>query len=688
MAREKFIQKCDQIIACSFYAMIYFLPISSYLAETGANVSILTYMFKHIAIFLNDLDALKARHAPVTLKTKILTFFRAFKPVATPINRPVALWLMFCGISVIFGDYFYFRLEYRAFFGKVLQSVYIFFVFTEVMRTKKRILIFTRVMAVSFALVCIAGIYQHFTGVEFLRGSDLVQGRVTSSFKAPNDLAAYIILILPVIVSLFYDPRMVRLKRPLAQDRGVLLPVSLFKEQMLLLLILMIGVWCLGFTFSRAAYMVFIIEVLIFGFCQKNKRLTLFLLFFSFAVVFIFSILMVGERAHLNIGNFFIIADRVEYWSEAINMIKDYPLTGVGLNVYSQYGRDFYKIQWGGYPHNCYLQMAAEIGILGLLCFLWMQFNLFKAAGKAFKDMADPFLRKVLMGSVIGLGAFFVQSFFDTFFYSVQLGHFMWLMISMVTVLSQIDGQRTDANQSRPMAKRPINRRRIFLMVLVFTLLVCLETESTKENPRKALEYYQKGVQCESRCSVFRQTRYFQKAVMYDPSLGDAYYHLGMLHEKLRNEKTALKYYRIALGLRGRRSVDIFNVARMYYKNCDFKLAKRFFEYSLKNDPYYNEANYFLGEMYEIEGDYHRALTFYELVREGDKTYDFAVARRGALYYQLGDRARTEAMLEDLGRVTGGELHAQLSELLTNGKQPTYMALSVKELCPDQLEKK
>lgn len=69
------------------------------------------------------------------------------------------------------------------------------------------------------------------------------------------------------------------------------------------------------------------------------------------------------------------LSKREVYWQLAINMFKERPLTGMGMRSYDfQYnlmsGRN---LTFAG-AHNCYLQMLAEIGIIGTMLFFGMVF--------------------------------------------------------------------------------------------------------------------------------------------------------------------------------------------------------------------------------------------------------------------------------------------------------------------------
>ena len=84
------------------------------------------------------------------------------------------------------------------------------------------------------------------------------------------------------------------------------------------------------------------------------------------------------------------MSHRIVLWKEAIAIIKDHPFLGCGLNTYSIVAPK-YKIAEGGgiYPHNSYLQMAAETGLLGLGAFLWIIIILFRTSLSNLKKISN-----------------------------------------------------------------------------------------------------------------------------------------------------------------------------------------------------------------------------------------------------------------------------------------------------------
>ena len=119
---------------------------------------------------------------------------------------------------------------------------------------------------------------------------------------------------------------------------------------------------------------------------------------------------------------------RFSFWKNAISIVHSSPVWGTGLNTYTRVLRRNPNRGTWWYAHNCYLQTAAETGLLGLACFLWMLFVLLRHGLVHCQQIKDLWPLTFLQGTVAGLIGFLAQSFFDNTFYTVQLSMLMWLV--------------------------------------------------------------------------------------------------------------------------------------------------------------------------------------------------------------------------------------------------------------------
>lgn len=470
---EKFTVWCDKAMAFSIYALIYFLPISIALSEAFTGFTLFFWLLKRGAGFCQNVKNNSLGWTSLSCFKKALVFLRFFRPVENYLNKPILILLFFSLISVFVSRYP--MLSVEGFLGKVLQSAFLYFNFIECINSKKRLRKFLIVFLVSATLISINGLYQHFTGKDFIYGHLVSNGRISSSFRAHNDFAAYLVVVVPIFLSLSVLNAVNGIKRLSGGYSGKYISPQFFsgKWRVSIFVVFLLSLVCLGLTFSRGAWIAFAFVMAIFS-TQKKRYIVIsgliLILFFSFFYpqlketrrvgLMVDSVLVKDDmeqapdiletyREMLKIIGAFDGSGRSRYWMEAIHMIRDYPVFGVGLNTYSVVGRG-YKINWGGYPHNCYLQMAVETGIVGLLSFLWLLGVLFYKSFRSLRFMKDRSLAILLLGSLIGLGGFLVHSFFDTNFYSVQLGSFMWLVMGLIVTIQKIDkaSEGTEGNHN------------------------------------------------------------------------------------------------------------------------------------------------------------------------------------------------------------------------------------------------
>ncbi len=109
---------------------------------------------------------------------------------------------------------------------------------------------------------------------------------------------------------------------------------------------------------------------------------------------------------------------RLQLWSIAFRIIADHPIFGVGLWQFSPYMRKY--LPFGSnlefhVPHNTYLEVTVELGMVGLVLFIAMLFfallNLSRLR-KAARIAGDEFTYSLSTALGNGLAAFAVAAFF------------------------------------------------------------------------------------------------------------------------------------------------------------------------------------------------------------------------------------------------------------------------------------
>jgi len=438
---------CDSVIFISLCTIILVLPASIGLLSSFAGLTILFYLFKKINQIIIDWT-LKA--SGLSVWGKINFVWQGFAPPFNFLNRPLQFLTLAILISVVFSHYP--SKSLFALFGKFLKSLFLYFSCIEVFKDEKRIGIFVGVMLGSAFLMSVGGVIQHFSGMDFIKGN-LIQGeRINASFHTANGLGAYFVPIIGLALSLLYSA--------LVQKRswfigGLLAILSFFL------------LTALCWTFSRSAWVGYLISLGILFLLDYRKVLFIGSLILVF--IFIFSPSLNHVR-HLFLINDdpkaterFVLpsydikevlkfrgSGRLVYWEKAISIIRSSPVTGTGLNTYAMVIRlDPNPQVRNWYAHNCYLQMAAETGLLGLACFLYLLFVLLWQCFRHCHQVENSWDLAILQGAISGLCGFLVQSFFDNTFYNVQLGVLMWLFFGLMVALTRLPAlQKNDSVKS------------------------------------------------------------------------------------------------------------------------------------------------------------------------------------------------------------------------------------------------
>ena len=440
MKNEQFISWCDRAMAFSFYALIYFLPISIALSETFTGSALLFYLLKRGGIFYRDLKQKSSKGIDLPIWKKGYEFLKAYKPVDNCLNRPITIFLLFNFISIFLSEHP--NVSFEGFMGKSLQSAFLYFNFIECINSRKRLKIFLTILLVSCLLICANGFYQYFEGHGFIHGC-MYSGRMASSLRQANDFAAYLVVVIPILFGLFVTG-VCKQKQIDAQQLPDSFTTHFCKLKILTFIVFVLAVVCLGLTYSRGAWIGFFLSLAVFG--VTNRKM--FLPFVLVTVIFfsVFYPRLTEKRIPINDAKSFKEQNnRLGYWKRALDIIKDYPVFGSGLNTYSLVSQR-YTVGWGGYPHNSYLQLTSETGIVGISIFLWMLIALFTSSFQARKKIKVQSLRILLLGFSTGLLGFLIHSFFDTSFYSVQLGSLLWIVIGLVISVQKIGALESAAN--------------------------------------------------------------------------------------------------------------------------------------------------------------------------------------------------------------------------------------------------
>ena len=187
------------------------------------------------------------------------------------------------------------------------------------------------------------------------------------------------------------------------------------------------------FTFSRGATLALVLALVLFFVIYRLKPVQLIVvLALGITVVLFapptflerfFSIrdLLPAENGQIDLTTDRSFQGRASQSLTAWSMLMQHPFTGVGLNnfqtLYQEYAKSLglAPSAQARSPHNLYLEVAAETGVIGLIAFLVMVVMAFRAmisARKGFMDAGMQDYAHMVTGFAVGFSGYMIAALF------------------------------------------------------------------------------------------------------------------------------------------------------------------------------------------------------------------------------------------------------------------------------------
>jgi putative inorganic carbon (HCO3(-)) transporter len=308
----------------------------------------------------------------------------------------LSCWLLISFVSWLLNPTIKSLGLWRAYF---LEPLLFFVVLVTSIKNNKDYQLIIKSSAVLIFYLAIFAIIQNFTGANLPAAYDYPNvKRLTSVFSYPNALSLLT-----------------------ASMSGFLIAYYYFKQRQWEYLFLgILGVFLSWWSVSQGALvgMLFalatVVLVKIYNISKTRKQKKIFL---AFVISFLLFLLSTPVVRGLYQEVFHPVLDlqassmeiRSSQWQETWHMLKNNWLTGAGLNAYQIKLIPYHQVQWLEiflYPHNIFLNFWTELGIFGLLCFLFILYFIAQEIKNLFLNknkLAWPLLTFWLIWLIHGL---------------------------------------------------------------------------------------------------------------------------------------------------------------------------------------------------------------------------------------------------------------------------------------------
>ena len=274
----------------------------------------------------------------------------------------------------------------------------------------------------SSVIVSLYGLYQNFFGT-FTANAWLdtntfseIEGRVVSTFQNPNVLGEYIIMIFPLILAMMVSEKQ-------------------HNKRFSYLFAAIVNCACLVFTWSRGAWLGFLLSLILFFAVSGKHFLTAAILSLPvLGVVLYFAMDTVILHRFTNIFDS-SASYRFNIWRGVLRMLDDIGLQGIGIGegafrmIYPGYALS--GIEAAPHSHNLFLQILVETGVFSLIAFLVFLFFYTQCSLSFCKNAYNPANKTICLGIYAGIFAFLVQGLTDYVWYNYRIFLLFWMILGL-----------------------------------------------------------------------------------------------------------------------------------------------------------------------------------------------------------------------------------------------------------------
>lgn len=447
--KEQILKFSENLARFGLFLFVLFLPTSIAFSQTGLGFIIAAYLSETAAR-------------------------RQIRFVRSPLDLPFLCFIMATLISAIVAVNVHGNLKPLKTFFPTLFPMTVFYLVLHTLEDIKTLKKLITLLLVVTTLVAFYGIAQHFWTIDWFRLSGTKSPlrtledtpgspvRAVGTFSIYMTFAGQLIMVLSLVWSFILFDQSNRNKIPL-----IVSAVTMF--------------FALLWTYTRSAWLGFALALLVLGYL-RSRKLFLYLTLGTFAGILLIFLIQpsVLKRAE-SIFSFEQNMDRIYIWKSSLDMIRDYPITGIGQGNYNKLSREVYKKPYPfknppshAHAHNNLIMITVDRGILGLLAFVWLWITIFRETLVTLKQIPPDryYLHALILGCLAGFIAFFIQGFFENNFGDSEVAMLLWFLVGLVLIvkiklLPRIASLSADMEEAIPEEKRMVG-------VLIFAVLVIM----------------------------------------------------------------------------------------------------------------------------------------------------------------------------------------------------------------------
>jgi len=335
--------------------LVYYIFIFAFINQKIGLLLIILFR-PSLDIFANE-SVISFTETPINVTSAIgflsilLALFIIFKNKAekSPLSKT---WLLFLGISLVS---LFISFDKIISLKEIVRLLSIFLIYLSsfyLIKKKKDFVLLVKTIIFSAIIPGLLSAYQYFTHTGLSVPMENIYNRIYGTFAHPNLFAYYLVIPITLAILIF-----------LIGKKEKIINISILGLSVLFIILL-------GLTFTRGAWLAFVLITLIIGAIQYRALLISVVIIFLMSYVLIPPIhSRINDLHEAKKGN--SIEWRQNLWRDALGYIKDEPILGYGVGTANKLILEKRGERMGSSdPHNDYLKITLESGLLGLFSYL------------------------------------------------------------------------------------------------------------------------------------------------------------------------------------------------------------------------------------------------------------------------------------------------------------------------------
>ena len=538
------------------------------------------------------------------------------------VNIPILLFILVMSTSLLRSDFF--RISLNDYLTLLFYFI-LYFLITNNISDKVELKSFIKILFITSFLVSLYTLIQYYGYDPYLKGLPYL----SSTIGQKNWISNYLAMIFPIIFFYFLLEKLKKNK--------ITYYFLLYIVYSTLMICQSRGIW-ISIIFTVLLGIIIIYKFKLFPIFKENQK-WLALLLVTFLIITIIystdnplnkSAITVSQRA---ISTFDeqdpSINTRLLIWRATFRMIKDRLIFGSGIGTfrmnYLDYQAQLLKenpnyIKYyakAGEAHNEYLQMWAELGLIGLGLFLLIFYFIYRSIFKFFKRKEDTQDKLIVLSLITGITCFMIHSLFSFPLHVPVLGSIFFIIVGLTTAYAE-DYNVLESCATDKMIKKinlSINPKIKIIIFLILFIMMLLLIDGLVIKPYIAEIYYSKGIINNEKGSYIDAASNFEYAAQLDPfngrilhASGTSYFNL-MIYDKGENILQRTKKYIVDVN-----TYD--NLGLLYSRLKEYQKAEEEFKQAIYLNPKFTKAYYDLGSLYFIQEKYNDTIEQWNKILE------------------------------------------------------------------------